>query len=87
MACADPRFPGVYARVSHDMLWIRTEICQRSVSPPDYLRCQEGDLLTAPPTETPTTPPTAPPIDQPIVFALELQLDFWGEDIGKMEVF
>jgi len=48
--CANPQFPGVYARVSSLYAWIREEVCKRSSYPSASLRCE--DLPTASPTLT-----------------------------------
>lgn len=47
--CADPNFPGVYARVSHQSGWLTEMICQLSDSPPQsYYNCptfgDDGDV-------------------------------------------
>jgi len=34
--CARPEFPGVYSRVSGEIDWIKTQICNLSSDPPDY---------------------------------------------------
>eukprot|EP00529_Nitzschia_sp_RCC80_P007807 CAMPEP_0113509608 /NCGR_PEP_ID=MMETSP0014_2-20120614/37671_1 /TAXON_ID=2857 /ORGANISM="Nitzschia sp." /LENGTH=1244 /DNA_ID=CAMNT_0000405459 /DNA_START=1 /DNA_END=3732 /DNA_ORIENTATION=- /assembly_acc=CAM_ASM_000159 len=39
--CANSNFPGVYQRLSYHSNWLRTQICQRSTSPPSYLNCHE----------------------------------------------
>lgn len=39
MGCANPDFPGVYARVSSAYSWIRDEVCRRSADPPLSFEC------------------------------------------------
>jgi trypsin len=34
--CARPEFPGVYARVSSRIAWIREQVCSLSAKPPEY---------------------------------------------------
>ena len=39
--CAEPEFPGVYARVSAQYEWIRKQVCGLSDEPPAYMECTE----------------------------------------------
>jgi hypothetical protein len=41
-------FPGVYSRVSHQYHWIKMNVCQNSVAPPDIFEC---DAPTLPPAQ------------------------------------
>ena len=36
-------YPGVYSRVSMGFNWIRSEVCYKSLNPPDYLNCQTDE--------------------------------------------
>lgn len=40
LGCALDAFPGVYARVSAEYDWIRSQVCTLSADPPDYLGCR-----------------------------------------------
>lgn len=51
--CALPAFPGVYARVSAEMEWLRSMICEVSSDPPEYLSCSKN--ATLPPLSVPVT--------------------------------
>jgi hypothetical protein len=43
--CANPKFPALYARVSHVHDWIRDLVCELSVYPPDDFDCHgRGNL-------------------------------------------
>lgn len=46
--CGDNDFPGVYSRVSHQYHWIKMNVCQQSVDPPDAFEC---DAPTLPPAQ------------------------------------
>mmetsp|Transcript_14259 Transcript_14259/g.29382 ORF Transcript_14259/g.29382 Transcript_14259/m.29382 type:complete len:928 (+) Transcript_14259:134-2917(+) len=57
-SCADPSFPGVYARLSSQYYWLKDSICQNSNSPPEYLDCDPNDgpggvTITEAPTPSP----------------------------------
>ncbi|KAL7541540.1 hypothetical protein ACHAXR_011698 [Thalassiosira sp. AJA248-18] len=41
LGCALDAFPGVYARISAEYDWIRSEVCRLSVDPPEYLSCND----------------------------------------------
>lgn len=36
-------YPGVYSRISMAYDWIRREVCEQSINPPDYLGCQTSE--------------------------------------------
>jgi len=55
MGCADPVFPGVYARVSSAYSWIRAEVCKRRPNAPASFDCTASDQDIAPDAELPTT--------------------------------
>lgn len=60
--CADPNFPGVYARVAHRYNWITETICaDHSLPKPAY--CSGNDNDPAPPSPTPPSP--SPPTPSP----------------------
>jgi len=40
VGCANPNFPGVYARVSAGYDWIREKVCEGSVDPPASFDCK-----------------------------------------------
>ncbi|KAL3941548.1 MAG: hypothetical protein SGARI_000563 [Bacillariaceae sp.] len=46
--CGDNDFPGVYSRVSHQYHWIRMNVCENSIDPPDSFEC---DAPTLPPAQ------------------------------------
>lgn len=46
--CGDNIHPGVYSRVQHQYQWIRAQVCELSVNPPDSFEC---DAPTLPPTQ------------------------------------
>jgi hypothetical protein len=39
--CADPDYPGVYARVSDGYSWISSQVCKYSKYPPSTFKCQK----------------------------------------------
>ena len=43
MGCAHEVFPGVYARISSQMSWIKKTVCDWSESPPDDFGCDKID--------------------------------------------
>lgn len=58
--CANPDFPGVYARVSSAYQWIRDEVCQRSSYPPEDFQCGSASTMTDSTSTTPVTSPADP---------------------------
>jgi hypothetical protein len=59
--CASQQYPGVYARVSDQIEWIKTIVCNESSFPP-------RDLCESNGTPSPTTKPT--PTSAPVSFTL-----------------
>lgn len=55
--------PGVYARVSEEYDWIKSNVCNLSVNPPAYFGCGGNGPVDPSPTPPPPTPspPTPPP--------------------------
>jgi trypsin len=58
IGCATSQYPGVYARVSDQIDWIKTNVCAKSNYPPSYL-CNTGGSSS--PTKKPTPKPTPSP--------------------------
>ncbi len=66
VGCANPNFPGVYARVSAGYDWIREKVCGGSVDPPASFDCNNIGSSPPPPTDgsnAPTTPVGSPPAE------------------------
>jgi trypsin len=59
IGCATSQYPGVYARVSDQIDWIKTNVCSQSKYPPRYLCGAEG---TSSPTKKSTPKPTPSPV-------------------------
>jgi len=62
IGCAEPEHPGVYARVSNQFTWIKSQVCDLSSDPPAYFNC-DGNPPPEPPTDPITDPPPEPPTD------------------------
>lgn len=60
IGCADPDFPGVYARVSRYISWINSNLPPIVATDFTYFPAI-FDIAAAPPPPTPTPPPTPPP--------------------------
>lgn len=76
--CADERWPGVYSRMSWFYNWIREEVCEQSMYPPDYFNCKismasNNDLPIS--TDFPTISPTSEPT--PVVEGEKLTFVEW----------
>jgi secreted trypsin-like serine protease len=56
--CASQQYPGVYARVSNQIEWIKTNVCKESSFPPADLCGSNG---TPSPTKKPSPSPTKKP--------------------------
>lgn len=63
--CAQPIYPGVFARVSWGYAWIRDQVCLLSENPPDYFLCDDDDVA-------PTTSPVVPPPQVNILIRIQL---------------
>lgn len=59
VGCATSQYPGVYARVSDQIDWIKSNVCAQSKYPPSYL-CGAGG--TSSPTKKSTPKPTPSPV-------------------------
>lgn len=71
--CARENRPGVYARVSKEVAWIKSMVC-------DNWEVQGSDLCGPP---APTAPPTNPPgCDSTSQFKINLNFDNYSEDIS-----
>ncbi|KAL7502314.1 hypothetical protein ACHAXN_000296 [Cyclotella atomus] len=70
--CASLQYPGVYARVSNQIEWIKTNVCKDSSFPPAYLCGSNG---TPNPSKKPSSSPTKKPT--PVSCALKYyMIDF-----------
>jgi len=71
--CADVSYPGVWARVEHELQWIYSVVGTPGTSPPTPVQptqspTQPTDPPSVPPTNpptNPTNPPTTPPTNPP----------------------
>merc|ERR1712156_920605 len=88
--CADPNYPGVYAQVSAEFDWIKTNIC--STSPSETFCGNSPPSAPTPTAPTPTAPtPTSPTPAVPTIalkpcknnkvrWALQLTTDQYGSE-------
>lgn len=64
--CAEPNHPGVYARVSKVIDWMRETVCDDTLYPPEFCDGYSGGSNLSPPTgPSPTRPPTSAPTNAP----------------------
>lgn len=80
--CADPDFPGVYARVSSAVGWIESVACDDWNSSVNGL-CGGGNTSpVAAPAPTPTPPSPSPPTSGNCfaILKVEFETDTWPED-------
>jgi len=68
--CAEPGFPGVYARISSQFSWIREEACKAHGNPKPSFCTDDMPPMASPPPPRPTPPvsdprPTPPILPQP----------------------
>jgi len=93
LGCADDVFPGVYSRISAQYDWIQSQVCERSVDPPDSFDCVDDTPPAAPTTPSPTRQPITPapvtpsPTRSPIPadsrrLRVVIQLDDWPQQTG-----
>jgi len=62
IGCANPRYPGVYAKVSNQSKWLLDTICENSLDKVKPAFCNDRsrtDVPTSSPTKTPTISPTS----------------------------
>ncbi|KAL3785636.1 LOW QUALITY PROTEIN: hypothetical protein ACHAWO_005980 [Cyclotella atomus] len=69
--CASQQYPGVYARVSNQIEWIKTTVCNESSSPPAGFCGSNGTPTpskkpSSSPTKKPTSKPTPSPTKKPL---------------------
>jgi len=93
LGCADDVFPGVYSRISAQYDWIQSQVCERSMDPPDWFNCFDDAPPAAPTTPSPTRQPVTPapvtpsPTRSPIPadsrrLRVDIQLDDWPQQTG-----
>jgi len=46
IGCADKNFPGVYSRISSQYDWIKEQVCNLSVRPPESFNCNGNGIQT-----------------------------------------
>ena len=69
--CANPKLPGIYARVTQVQEWIDENVCRMSLNPPAAFGCASSDV------------PNEPDLTGELVdVTLELQLDFFPKETG-----
>eukprot|EP00559_Dactyliosolen_fragilissimus_P002419 CAMPEP_0184862686 /NCGR_PEP_ID=MMETSP0580-20130426/7096_1 /TAXON_ID=1118495 /ORGANISM="Dactyliosolen fragilissimus" /LENGTH=564 /DNA_ID=CAMNT_0027360643 /DNA_START=105 /DNA_END=1799 /DNA_ORIENTATION=+ len=62
--CADPKFPGVYSKISDEFNWIKSTVCNGHSNPkPSFCGGTPTPPTPTPPTPTPPTP--TPPTPTP----------------------
>lgn len=65
--CADPDFPGVYAKISNKWFWIKNTICSNHSNPkPDF--CLDIPVALNEPTSSPVDTPSLSPIEKPSIY-------------------
>ena len=58
-------YPGVYSRVSKGYDWIRSEVCNKSVDPPEYMDCQAENAAKTAAESTLALVPSSSPSQEP----------------------
>jgi len=65
VGCANPDFPGIYARLSDQYDWLRDSVCELSQYPPEDYVCYPTPNPTVAPSVAPTFSPSAGPSPSP----------------------
>uniref|UniRef100_A0A7S4MEM4 Peptidase S1 domain-containing protein n=1 Tax=Odontella aurita TaxID=265563 RepID=A0A7S4MEM4_9STRA len=80
VGCANPDFPGIYARISDQFRWIDDVVCEISDYPPSDFGCATSPPTRTPTTASPTEEPTVSPTVYPTVYPTEIPTEEPTED-------
>lgn len=85
--CADPSYPGVYAKISNKWNWIKQKICGNHSDPkPDFCSNQPTSSPVKRPTSDPNKQPTSSPIKQPTPSPTKNSPSKCGSNKNEVEV-